>query len=100
MIAMSLHPTLSEVPLPIPCSFALVNFSAPGFRRNGTILRLRSIRHIFADLRVRRITAIRGGRLFGYVSIPHGEAVGVSWASPPWMVLDTRRLRHRLVKPK
>ena len=46
MIAMSLHPTLSEVPLPIPCSFALVNFSAPGFRRNGTILRLRSIRHL------------------------------------------------------
>src|SRR5215471_18296536 len=40
MIAISLHPTLSEVPLPIPCSFALVNFSAPGFRRYGTILRL------------------------------------------------------------
>jgi len=72
MIAISLHPTLSEVPLPIPCSFALVNFSAPGFRRNGTILSLRSIRHLSnpfepasrvnIDARWNKIRIIEAGR--------------------------------------
>ena len=43
MVAIRLHPALSAVPLPIPCSFALVFFGS-GLCRGGNISLLGSVR--------------------------------------------------------